>query len=176
MKVGSIVAVLMAVLVSVAFMGANAQNWTETVTVPIKKTSSLTLSRFATSEDGTALESVRLPGATCIVITYACIYQNGFIVGALFRTSCWRLWVVYNWSLGHYCLGLFAVPWSQVLRHYLLGVPRPRAPELTRLANVQWKPLRADAQVLMEYELKPAFGSRTNLVEAPTEYLRDKFR
>jgi hypothetical protein len=98
MKVGSFVAVLMAVLVSVAFMGANAQNWTETVTVPIKKTSTLTLSRFATSEDGNALESVRLPGATCIVITYACIYQNGFIVGALFRTNCWKLWVVYNWQ------------------------------------------------------------------------------
>jgi hypothetical protein len=98
MKFGSIAAILMAVLVSVAFMGANAQNWTETVTIPVKKSSTLTLSRFATSEDGTALESVRVAGATCIVITYACIYQGGYAVGALYRTSCLRLWIVYNWQ------------------------------------------------------------------------------
>jgi hypothetical protein len=98
MKSGSIAAILMAVLVSVAFMGANAQNWTETVTVPVTKSSTLTLSRFAISEDGTALESVRLPGATCIVITYACILAGGIPVGALYRTNCLRLWIVYVWQ------------------------------------------------------------------------------
>jgi hypothetical protein len=98
MKVGSIVAVLMAVLVSVAFMGANAQNWTETVTVPVKDTSTLSVSRFAASEEGTALNSVRATGRTCIVITSACIYTGGVATGAIVRTNCRILWIVYIWQ------------------------------------------------------------------------------
>jgi hypothetical protein len=98
MKAGGIVAVAMTIFLFVAFKGGNAQNWTETVTVPVKETTTLTASHFASYKNVTALESVRVTGATCLVITSACISSGGAAVGATFRTSCLRLWIVYSWQ------------------------------------------------------------------------------
>jgi hypothetical protein len=107
MKAGSIVAVFNAVLISIAFMGANAQKWTETVIVPVKETSTVTVTHFATSQEGIALKSERATGPTCVVITNACIYIGSVPMPVIPRTTCRILWTVYIWqacpSLANVC-------------------------------------------------------------------------
>jgi hypothetical protein len=102
MKAGSIMSVLVAVVAAFMFVGATAADsgtWKETVVVPTKNSSStLAVSRVVVNTEGGALESVRVPGATCIVYTTACIYLGGRCVGAIYRTNCVMVWVVYIWQ------------------------------------------------------------------------------
>ena len=99
MKNGSSMSVLVAVFVALMFAGTTAADWQETVVVPTKNSSStLQVSRVVVNGEGGALESVRIPGATCIIYTTACIYLGGRCIGAIYRTNCIMVWVTYIWQ------------------------------------------------------------------------------
>jgi hypothetical protein len=102
MKAGSSMSILVAVVAALLLVGATAADsgtWKETVIVPTKNSSStLAVSRVVVNGEGGALESVRVRGATCIVYTTACIYLGGRCIGAIYRTNCIMVWVVYTWQ------------------------------------------------------------------------------